>query len=144
MLCFSSIAGCYCRSGTKQHGTFQEASRSLSAHCEMSHLKTPHVSRVPCVLQAVLVTLEEELEEEPMHAKRDREREKRNKWVKKVKHELLRKNTNPSTNKTVAEVEACKLSHPHSSVVHDKGSFLSTNSCGILKKILPCRSISEP
>lgn len=30
-----------------------------------SYLKPPHVSRVPCILQAVLVTLQEELEEEP-------------------------------------------------------------------------------
>lgn len=32
-----------------------------------AYLKTPHVSRVPCILQAVLVTLKEELQEEPVH-----------------------------------------------------------------------------
>ena len=36
-----------------------------------SHLKTPHVSRVPGILQAVLVALQEELEEEPVHAERE-------------------------------------------------------------------------
>ena len=30
-----------------------------------SHLEAPHVSRVPCILQTVLVALQEELEEEP-------------------------------------------------------------------------------
>lgn len=38
------------------------------------HLKTPHVSRVPCVLQAVLVALQEELEEEPAGGGRDSNR----------------------------------------------------------------------
>lgn len=37
-----------------------------------SHLKTSHVSRVPCILQAVLVTLQEELEEEPAQAEKER------------------------------------------------------------------------
>lgn len=44
--------------------------------CVTSHLKTPHVSRVPCILQAVLVTLQEELEEKPAHTHTDRETER--------------------------------------------------------------------
>lgn len=41
----------------------------LGIQTVMCHLKTPHVSRVPCILQAVLVTLQEELEEEPARAR---------------------------------------------------------------------------
>lgn len=41
----------------------------LGIQTVMYHLKTPHVSRVPCILQAVLVTLQEELEEEPARAR---------------------------------------------------------------------------
>ena len=36
-----------------------------------SHLETPHVPWVPCVLQTVLVALQEELEEEPAETTRE-------------------------------------------------------------------------
>lgn len=39
--------------------------------------------------------------------------------------------------------EAHTLSHPHPSVVYDRGSFLCKNSLGVLSKMLPCISISE-
>lgn len=51
-------------------------------------------------------------------------------------------NTN-KTNKTAVADKAHTLSHPHPSVVYDKGSFLCKNSSGILSKMLPCISISE-
>lgn len=49
---------------------------SVQSHTQSAapHLKTPHVPGVPCVLQAVLVTLQEELEEEPACVRRERKR----------------------------------------------------------------------
>lgn len=83
-LCLSSGAGCSCMSGALQNkpkscrkcGPPSVGQRLLdSLLAAATHLKTPHVSRVPCVLQAVLVTLEEELEEEPVYAEEERQRE---------------------------------------------------------------------
>lgn len=52
-------------------------------------------------------------------------------------------NKTPNTNKTAMADKAYTLSHPHPSVVYDKGSFLCKNSLGVLSKMLPCISISE-
>lgn len=51
----------------KELGPFQTVYIQVAA----SHLKTPHVSRVPGILQAVLVALQEKFEEEPTHAERE-------------------------------------------------------------------------
>lgn len=58
MLCLSSITGCSYMSGALQNNLetqFKEVRVALTV--KHAHLKTPHVSRVPCILQAVLVTL---------------------------------------------------------------------------------------
>lgn len=79
-----------------------------------------------------------------LRMQRERAREKREtNESRKYNMSYFAKIINPSTNKTVAEDEAYALSHPHPSVLHDKGSFLSNNSSRILRKMLPCISISE-
>lgn len=57
-----------CVSSVRESGG-RAAGRSL-------YLKPPHVSRVSCIFQTVLVALEEKLEEESVETQREREREK--------------------------------------------------------------------
>lgn len=105
-----------------------------------SNLKTPHVSRVPRILQAVLVALQEELEEEP--AKREANESVKVQlsvtestvWATYIDHTVQ-----------IKQPWQTRLAHfppRHPSVVYDYGSFQCRNSSGILSKMLPCISIS--
>lgn len=111
--------------------------KCVGPYYKATYLKTPHVSRVPCILQAVLVTLEEELQEEPVNGT-EREKQMSPCQLLGVQYEWLQ-HTNQTTNTT-----ALAITYPFFTFLNKKHVvFCVTIQFRIMEKIVPCISISE-